>query len=85
MKIPNLRRIKVTSQAELAKWLATNADHPESVMLVTHCRPSSPNHVSREEVAQALAAHGWEAGPRFTLNDALIGHVIARRPAGGAR
>ena len=85
MKIPALKRIKVTSRTDLTTWLARHDDQAESVMLVTQTDPASPKHVSRETVAEALAAHGWVAGPRFTLNDTLIGHVVSRRPPGDSQ
>ncbi len=83
MDIPNLKRVRVSSETELTTWLSKNSDQSESVMLVTQCRPSSSKYVSREQVHDALVAHDWVAGPRFTLNATLIGHVISR-PASAA-
>lgn len=85
MDIPKLKRITVTSDADLRAWLARHRTSGESVMLVTRARRGSPNHVSRAEVGAALAAQGWVAGPRYTLNGSLIGHVIHPRSAASSR
>ena len=85
MEIPNLKRVKVSSETELTTWLAKNSELSESVMLVTQCRPASPKFVSRAQVHDALAAHDWVAGPRFTLNATLVGHVISRPSRAAAR
>lgn len=77
MNIPNLKRIKISSVLELTTWLAKNPDQEEDVMLVTHTKASGPNHVSHEQVREALDAHGWRAGFRYTLNATLIGHLIS--------
>jgi len=42
MKIPSLKRITVSSAAELTKWLAGTAETPHRVVLVTRGTPSSP-------------------------------------------
>ena len=78
MKIPNLKRIKVSSETELATWLSKRPKQFESVMITTTTKPSGPNFVGRDQVEAALAAHGWIAGPCFTLNGGLIGHVISQ-------
>lgn len=82
MKTPNLKRISISSEQELDIWLASHSDQSQSVMLVTHTKPSHRNYVSGEQVREALAAHGWIAGPRYTLNADLLGHVIAKSDAG---
>lgn len=79
MRVPNLKRLKIGSEQDLRGWLA-KAPHPEDrVMLVTHCKSAHPNYVSREQVEDALSAHGWVAGPRYTLNATLLGHVIRKQ------
>ena len=95
MSVPNLKRVSVSSEQELAGWLARQPGAAGPVMLVTRARASHRNHVSREQVGRVLADHGWTAGPRYTLNGDLLGHVIvgpglpargaaASSPSGGA-
>ena len=78
LEILKLKRLKISSAADLKDWLRKNADHPSRIMVVTNARAQSPDHVSRDEITQALADHGWTTGPRFTLNTHLLGHVIAK-------
>lgn len=77
MSIPNLKRIKVSSEQELRNWLAKHPDQEQSIMLVTCNKKSRDKHVSREQVRDALVEHGWADGPRYTLKGNLIGHVIS--------
>lgn len=79
MNIPNLKRVKISSEQELRIWLAKNPNQDKSVMLVTHNKTSHVKHVSREQVRDALTAHSWVEGARYTLNATLIGHVIGKR------
>lgn len=74
MDIPNLKRINISSEQALNVWLSKPSDQ-DSVMLVTNTKTSD---VSRRQIRDALAAHGWSAGPRFTLNAHLLGHVIRK-------
>lgn len=78
MTIPNLKRVKVASEQELENWLVQHPDQDDEIMVVTHNKTSADKHVSREQVAEALAAHGWISGTRYTLNGTLIGHVIRK-------
>lgn len=78
MTIPNLKRVKVSSVQELRNWLARHPDHDDSVMLVTHDKTARQKHVSRDQLHDVLAAHGWTGGRRYTLNGTLIGEVISR-------
>ena len=78
LEILKLKRLKIYSAADLTNWLRKNADHPDRVMVVTNARAQSPDHVSRDAIVKALADHGWTAGPRYTLNKHLLGHVIAK-------
>lgn len=85
MEIPKLKRVTVSSERELNAWLAGQSAATGAHMLVTHCNPSSPKHVSRAQVRDALCAHGWCAGRRFTLTKSLVGHVIRPQPRPAAR
>jgi predicted alpha/beta-hydrolase family hydrolase len=73
--------VTISSQAQLASWLAKHPGDAQSVMLVTHVDASHRDYVSREDVAEALAVHGWSAGRRYTLNADLLGHMIAKASA----
>lgn len=77
MSIPNLKRIKVSSERELRNWLAKHPDDDQCVMLVTCSKKSRDKYVSREQVGDALVEYGWVGGPRYTLKSNLIGHVIS--------
>ena len=82
---PNLKRLRIASEEDLVAWLATSTSGPDSVMLVTWSNPASPHYVSRQQVRDALAAHDWVAGPRYTLNASQLGHVIHRRTRAATR
>ena len=79
MGIPNLKRVKITSEQELKVWLTKQPDQEQSVMLVSYTKTSRDKHVSCEQVHEALSLYGWTSGRRYTLNRHLIGHVISRQ------
>jgi hypothetical protein len=76
MSIPNLKRVKVSSEQELKSWLSKKSNQKQSVMLVTCNKKSKDKHISHEQVDDALTAYGWIATRRYTLNGNLLGHVI---------
>jgi len=78
MTIPNLKRIKVHSIPELTAWLAKQPSDAQSVMLVTYTDATHDKYVSREQLHDAIIAHGWAAGFRYTLNGNLVGQVISK-------
>lgn len=79
MGMPNLKRININSELELDVWLARNANHKESVMVVTHTNTSHQKFVSREQIEEVLAAHSWKAGRSYTFGSSdLLGHVITK-------
>lgn len=79
MGMPNLKRININSEQELEVWLARNANHKESVMVVTHTNTSHKKFVSCEQIGAVLIAHSWKAGQRYTLGSSdLLGHVITK-------
>ena len=78
MEFPKLKRINVCSEQELDVWLKRNTSQEESVMVVTHANSSHQKFVSREQVGQLLAEHGWKAGSRYTIGSNLLGHVITK-------
>jgi hypothetical protein len=78
MTIPNLKRIKVHSIPELTAWLAKQPRDAQSVMLVTYTDTSHDKYVSHEQLRDAITAHGWATGFRYTLNGNFLGHVISK-------
>ena len=81
MTIPTLKRVRISSAAQLRSWLGNHAGAEEDVLVVTVRNPGSAKHVTRDEIAGALAAHGWQAGFAYTLEGGLRGQVAhpARR------
>lgn len=78
MGIPKLKRINVFLIQELDVWLTKNSSQEESIMVVTHTNASHRKFVSREQVGQVLAKHGWKVGSRYTIGSDLLGHVITK-------
>ena len=78
MIIPKLKRIKVSTTQDLQNWLSKNSELSQEVMITTCEKNSRDKHVSREQVLDALAEHGWTAGQSYTLVGNLTGHVIRR-------
>jgi uncharacterized protein YdeI (YjbR/CyaY-like superfamily) len=71
-------RVEVTSEAALWTWLG---DHPAgpSVWLVTWKAACPDKYVSREQVLDALIAHGWIDGRRMKLDADRSMQLIAPR------
>ena len=75
MNIPNMKRIKISTESDLVSWLSKNASTAEQVMFVT-CGKASPNkHIKGARVRELLEDNGWLAGQSFTLIGNLQGHV----------
>lgn len=72
-------RIEVASLDELWAWLAANHAEAESVWLVTWKADHRERYVSRDEVLDALIAHGWIDGRRLKLDDARTMQLISPR------
>lgn len=77
MGMPKLKRIKVSSDAQLRQWLSQNKDIGQQVMIITCDKTSPDNHISSQEVRAALSDLGWTAGRSYTLPGNLMGHVAA--------
>jgi citrate lyase synthetase len=73
--IPQLKRIKVSSEEELHNWLRKNSDLAEEVMLVTCGQKSRNKHISSAVVRRVLSENGWSAGKSYTLVGNLEGHI----------
>ena len=75
MNIPNLKRIKVSSESDLVSWLNKNANAADQVMIVTCGKASPKKHIKGARVRELLEDNGWLAGQSFTLVGNLQGHV----------
>jgi uncharacterized protein YdeI (YjbR/CyaY-like superfamily) len=72
-------KVEVASAAALRDWLATHHGQDESVWLVTWKKAAGAPYVSREEVLDALVAHGWIDGIRRVLDEARTMQLISPR------
>ena len=77
MTIPNLKRIKVSSEQELRTWLSKNSERQQEVMIVNCNKKSRDKHISSDQVRDAVGESGWNAGRSFTLDGNLVGHVVS--------
>lgn len=76
MKLPKLKRVKISSKQELEVWFKRKSSQEENIMVVSHTNASHRKFVSREQIEEVVVEHGWKAGPRFTIGSDLLGHVI---------
>jgi uncharacterized protein YdeI (YjbR/CyaY-like superfamily) len=72
-------RIEVAAVDELWAWLAAHHAVADSVWLVTWKAAHREKYVSREDVLDALIAHGWIDGRRLKLDDARTMQLISPR------
>ncbi|MAM62606.1 MAG: hypothetical protein CMH11_14080 [Maritimibacter sp.] len=73
-----LKRVTISSPAQLDAWLGGADGRHTRVMLVTHADATNTSHVPRDVIRDALSAHRWVAERSYTLNGGLLGHVIRR-------
>ncbi len=76
---PPMKDLEVKSSAELCGWLAENHASDESIRLITWKAAHPDNYVGREDVLDALIAHGWIDGRRFVVDDDRTAQLITRR------
>ena len=79
MSVPDLERVEVASVAALWSWLDAYHDQGDSVLLVTWKAKRRDRYVSREDVLDALLAHGWIDGRRYALDDDRTMQLISPR------
>lgn len=79
MSVPDLERVEATSVAALWNWLDAHHDQGDSVLLVTWKAKRRDRYVSREDVLDALLAHGWIDGRRYALDDDRTMQLISPR------
>ncbi len=68
MTLPDLPQVEMTSEAELWAWMAQNHD-AGSHLLVTWKAAARDKYLNRDQVLDALVAHGWIDGRRWTHDD----------------
>lgn len=66
--LPDLPHLEITSAEALWAWLGLNHDQGAQ-LLVTWKAAHRDKYVSREAVLDALVAHGWVDGRRWTHDD----------------
>jgi uncharacterized protein YdeI (YjbR/CyaY-like superfamily) len=71
--------VEVRSARDLWDWLAAHHGQAESVWLVTWKKAAGVPYVSREEVLDALVAHGWTDGIRRVLDEARTMQLVSPR------
>lgn len=69
MNLPTLERLEITSDTALWAWLAKHHACGQSQLLVTWKAAHRDKYVSRDQVLDALVAHGWVDGRRWTHDD----------------
>lgn len=77
MNIPNLKRIKVSSEQELRNWLTKNTELKQDVMIVACNAKSRDKHITSIQVRDVLSENGWASGLSYTLAGDLVGHVAS--------
>lgn len=71
--------IEITKPDQLWDWLAEHHAETESVILTTFKAADREKYVSRDEVLDALMAHGWIDGRRFAVDDKRTAQLITQR------
>ncbi len=79
MTIPELERVEVTTVEALWDWLDAHHAQADSVLLVTWKAKRRDRYVSRDDVLDALLAHGWIDGRRYALDDDRTMQLISPR------
>ena len=74
-----MQDLEVKSSAQLWGWLAENHALEESIRLITWKAAHPEKYVGREEVLDALIAHGCIDGRRFVVDDDRTAQLITRR------
>lgn len=74
-----MNTLEITSPEELWSWLAENHETQDSIRLITWKVAHPDKYVGREEVLDALVAHGWIDGRRFVVDCDRTAQLISRR------
>ena len=78
MSIPSLKRVRISTDLELRRWLAKGGGDGGPVMLVTKASGAPGACLGGAEVRAAIRKAGYHAGRSYTLNGGLLGHVVER-------
>ncbi|MEM9519657.1 MAG: YdeI/OmpD-associated family protein [Actinomycetota bacterium] len=76
---PDLERLQITVVEQLLEWLGDHHGRSEGVLLVTYKKGQRDRYVSRDDVLDALVAHGWVDGRRFVVDDERTMQLITPR------
>lgn len=79
MEADRFVRVEIQAAQDLWDWLAVHHAQRESIWLVTWKAQDTRRYVSREEVLDALIAHGWIDGRRLKLDDDRTMQLISPR------
>lgn len=74
-----METLEVTASEQLWSWLADNHAMQQSIRLITWKAAHRDKYVGREEVLDALIAHGWIDGRRFVVDEDRTAQLIAPR------
>lgn len=74
-----MKSLEITSSEQLWSWLAENHCLRESFRLVTWKAAHPDKYVGREDILDALIAHGWIDGRRFTVDNDRTAQLITAR------
>lgn len=70
---------EITSIEELWDWLGEHHGSQDSIQLITWKAAHRNKYVGREEVLDALIAHGWIDGRRFVVDGDRTAQLISPR------
>lgn len=75
----NFAKVEIDCTADLWAWLGAHHGQSESVWCVTWKKDTPEKYVSREDVLDALLAHGWIDGSRRKRDDGRTMQLISPR------
>ncbi len=80
-KLDGLAHVEITSADELVRWLGSHHAQADAVWLVTHKKGAGRQHVRREDILEALIAHGWiDSLPRKLDDERTMLLIAPRKP-----
>jgi uncharacterized protein YdeI (YjbR/CyaY-like superfamily) len=79
IKTGHFSSVEITTERDLWTWLSNNFTSQDSVWLTTYKKSTPQKYLSREQVLDALIAHGWIDGIRRKLDDERTMQLISPR------
>ncbi|MEL6891752.1 MAG: YdeI/OmpD-associated family protein [Actinomycetota bacterium] len=79
MEVPDLERVQIERAGDLWDWLREHHGREDAVLIVTFKKAVPDRYVSRDEVLDALVAHGWVDGRRFALDHERTMQLVSPR------